>query len=140
MVQGLGITNQRETTIAWDHRTGRPLHDAIVWLDTRTQSTVDAIRASLAPSTAPDASLAQGAKGAMTERTVTEKTGLTLSTYFSAYKMRWLLDNVPSVRECAERGDLRLGTMDSWLIYVTTTVDGRLCDRCLGWIYFWRVL
>ncbi len=102
----LGITNQRETTVLWDRRTGEPLANAIVWQDRRTAARCDALRA-------------QG-KAAMIQR----KTGLVLDAYFSATKLEWLLDHVPGARERAERGELAFGTVDSWLIWNLT--GGRL--------------
>jgi glycerol kinase len=94
-LSGIGITNQRETALAWDRRTGRPLSNAIVWQDTRTDSFLRELKS----------------KGL--EDVVREKTGLPLATYFSAAKMRWLLDNVDSKDVC-------LGTIDSWLIWNLT--------------------
>lgn len=98
----VGITNQRETAVVWDRRTGRPLHHAIVWQDVRT----DAICAELAQSGGQDRFRAQ--------------TGLPLATYFSGPKIRWLLDHVPGVREAAEAGDALFGTIDSFLIWRLT--------------------
>lgn len=95
----VGITNQRETTVAWDRRTGRPYTNAIVWQDTRTAE----ICAQLA---------ADGGQNRFRE-----KTGLPLATYFSGPKIRWILDNVPGVRADAERGNALFGTIDSWLIW-----------------------
>ena len=98
-LSALGITNQRETTLAWDPRTGRPLYNAIVWQDTRTE----ALCASLAQDGSRDRFRAM--------------TGLPLSTYFSGPKMRWLLDALPGLREAGERGEACFGTIDSWLIW-----------------------
>jgi glycerol kinase len=98
---GLGITNQRETTIVWDRRTGRPIHRALVWQDTRTQTAIDRI--------------AEGDP----ER-YAAITGLPLATYFSASKIAWLLDAVPGARAAAEAGDLLFGTPDSWLAWNLT--------------------
>jgi glycerol kinase len=94
----VGITNQRETTVLWDRETGEPLHNALVWQDTR----VDALVAYFT---------AQSGKDAFRDRT-----GLPLASYFSGLKLRWLLDNVPGARAKAERGELRFGTIDSWLV------------------------
>jgi glycerol kinase len=99
---GVGVTNQRETTVLWDRATGAPLHNALVWMDTRTQPLVDRFAAT-------------GAGDRMRAAT-----GLPLATYFSALKLAWLLDNVAGAREKAERGDALFGTMDSWLIWNMT--------------------
>ncbi|TPX30068.1 glycerol kinase [Synchytrium microbalum] len=109
-VKGIGITNQRETTVVWDKRTGKPLHNAIVWLDARTAPTVEALA----------------------EATPNGKTdywqpicGLPLSTYFSGVKLRWLLDHVPLVESAMKNETLMFGTVDSWLIYnLTGGVNG----------------
>jgi glycerol kinase len=98
----IGITNQRETTVIWDRRTGRPIHHAITWQDTRT----DQLCAELA---------AQGGADRFAS-----KTGLRLASYFSAAKIRWLLDHVAGSQARAERGELLFGTMDSWLIWNMT--------------------
>ena len=98
-VAAIGITNQRETTILWDRRTGEPIHNAIVWQCRRTAPFCDGLKA-------------QGLG-----ETIAEKTGLLIDAYFSASKIRWLLDHVPGARERAERGELCVGTVDSWLIW-----------------------
>jgi glycerol kinase len=98
-VAAVGITNQRETAVVWDRATGEPIAPAIVWQDTRTQSICDELAA-------------DGGVDRFRERT-----GLPLATYFSAPKVRWLLDNVDGVRERAEDGALAFGTIDSWLIW-----------------------
>ena len=98
-VAAIGITNQRETTILWDRRTGEPIHNAIVWQCRRTAPFCDGLKA-------------QGLG-----ETIAEKTGLLIDAYFSASKIRWLLDHVPGARERAERGELCFGTVDSWLIW-----------------------
>jgi len=95
----IGITNQRETTVLWDRATGRPVHNALVWQDTRT----DPLVAAFARDGGQDRFRAQ--------------TGLPLASYFSALKLRWLLDNVPDARRRAEAGDLAFGTIDSWLLW-----------------------
>lgn len=100
-VKAIGITNQRETTVVWDKNTGKPLHNAVVWLDTRTRSTV--------------ASLKQG--GAITEQRVRELTGLPISSYFSGVKLRWLIDHVPEVSDAVKNGTAMYGTIDCWLTY-----------------------
>jgi glycerol kinase len=103
----VGITNQRETTLLWDRHTGEPVHPAIVWQDTRT----DRIVRELA-----------GDRGADRFR---ERCGTPLATYFSAPKIRWLLDRDPSLRSRAEQGDVLFGTMDTWLIWQLTGGPGR---------------
>jgi glycerol kinase len=95
----IGITNQRETTLLWDRATGEPVHNAVVWQDTR----VDLLVAEYACDGGQDRFRAQ--------------TGLPLASYFSALKLRWLLDNVPDARRRAEAGDLAFGTIDSWLLW-----------------------
>ena len=95
----VGITNQRETTVLWHRATGEPIHNAIVWQDRRTASRCDVLRKA-------------GKAGV-----IQKKTGLVLDAYFSATKLEWLLDNVPTARIRAERGELCFGTVDSWLIY-----------------------
>jgi len=110
-IAAVGITNQRETTVIWDRSTGRPIHHAIVWQDTRTQPLVDALAAA-----SPDG----------TQR-FAATTGLPLATYFAATKIRWLLDNVDGARERAEAGELAFGTTDCWLLWnLTGGVDGGL--------------
>ena len=98
----IGITNQRETVVAWDRQSGEPLHRALVWQDRRTADACAALR------------------GAGHEDAVRESTGLLLDPYFSATKMRWLLDNVPDVRAAATAGRLALGTVESWLMFKLT--------------------
>ena len=98
----VGVANQRETTVLWDRTTGAPLHNALVWMDTRTQTGVDRLEA-------------RGV-GDM----VRAKTGLPLATYFSALKLAWLLDEIPGARASAERGDALFGTMDCWTIWNLT--------------------
>lgn len=101
-VAAIGITNQRETTIVWDRKTGEPIHNAIVWQDRRTSAFCDQLREQ------GHAPLIQ------------QKTGLVVDAYFSGSKVRWLLDNVPGARARAERGELAFGTVDSWLIWQLT--------------------
>ncbi|WP_422771644.1 glycerol kinase GlpK [Plantactinospora sp. WMMC1484] len=98
----IGITNQRETTVVWDRATGRPVHHAIVWQDTRTGPLLRRLDADHG------------------EQRFRERTGLPLATYFAGPKLRWLLDNVDGLRERAERGEVLFGTMDSWLIWKLT--------------------
>lgn len=101
-IAGIGMTNQRETTLLWDRRTGEPLHRAIVWQDRRTgaycQSLIDAGH----------------------EAFIQSRTGLLIDPYFSATKLRWLLENVPGARERAERGELAFGTVDTFLLWRLT--------------------
>ncbi|NUS94953.1 MAG: glycerol kinase GlpK [Nocardia sp.] len=101
-IAAVGVTNQRETTVVWERDTGRPIHNAIVWQDTRT----DRLCTELA-----------GTQGA--DR-YSDRTGLPLSTYFSGPKVRWILDTVPGARERAEAGELCFGTVDSWLLWKLT--------------------
>jgi len=101
-VAAIGITNQRETTVLWDRATGRPLHRALVWQDRRTAPLCEQLKA-------------QGL-----EPLVRERTGLLLDPYFSATKLRWLLDHVPGARDRAARGELAFGTIDSWLLWQLT--------------------
>jgi glycerol kinase len=98
----VGVTNQRETAVVWDHRTGQPIHNAIVWQDTRT-----------------DAFITELARDGGQDR-FRSRVGLPLATYFSGPKIRWLLDNVPGARDKAESGDLLFGTIDSWVIWNLT--------------------
>jgi len=103
----LGITNQRETTVVWDKRTGRPLHNAIVWQDTRTDRIARA--------------LDQDGRGDV----IRERAGIPPAAYFSAGKVQWILENVDGVREAAERGDAVFGTTDTWLLWnLTGGTDG----------------
>ena len=101
-VAGIGITNQRETTIVWDKETGEPVYNAIVWQCRRTSDYSDSLKS----------------KGL--EDTIRAKTGLVIDAYFSATKLRWILENVEGVRERAERGELLFGTVDTWLIWKLT--------------------
>jgi len=104
---GIGITNQRETAVAWNKRTGAPIYNALVWQDTRVNDAV--------------ARYASEGRG----DGIRAKTGLPLASYFSALKLQWVLDNVPSARIAAERGDVLFGTMDTWLVWnLTGGVDG----------------
>ena len=105
-IAAIGITNQRETTLLWDRATGAPLHHAIVWQDRRTTALCEQLRAS------------------GHEALVSARTGLLLDPYFSATKLRWLLDHLPGARERARRGELAFGTIDSWLVWKLT--GGRL--------------
>jgi glycerol kinase len=101
-IAGIGITNQRETTIVWDRKTGKPIYNAIVWQDRRTASFCDELKA-------------QGMSTA-----VQQKTGLIIDAYFSATKLKWILDNVPGARKKANDGELAFGTVDTWLVWKLT--------------------
>ncbi|MCV2218489.1 glycerol kinase GlpK [Thauera sp. Sel9] len=101
-VRALGITNQRETTVLWNRRTGRPVHHAIVWQDRRSEPICAALRE-------------QGCA-----ELIQQKTGLLIDAYFSGTKLQWLLDKVPGARAAAEHGELAFGTVDSWLIWQLT--------------------
>ena len=106
-IAAVGITNQRETTLVWDRHSGQPVHNAIVWQDTRT----DTICSELAQDGGQDRFRAQ--------------TGLPLATYFSGPKIKWMLENVPGLRERAQNGDLCFGNMDTWLVWnLTGGVEG----------------
>ncbi|MCO4089818.1 MAG: glycerol kinase GlpK [Limnohabitans sp.] len=98
-IHAVGITNQRETTLVWNRKTGEPVYNAIVWQDRRAESTCTTLRE-------------QG----LTD-TVLQKTGLRIDAYFSGTKLKWILDKVPGARAQAERGELAFGTVDSWLIW-----------------------
>jgi glycerol kinase len=102
-IAGVGITNQRETTVVWDRKTGDAVYNAIVWQDRRTAPACDALRA------------------AGHDRLVRNRTGLLLDAYFSGTKIAWILDHVPGVRARAEAGDLLFGTVDTWLIWKLTS-------------------
>ncbi|KAJ1065487.1 hypothetical protein K5549_016283, partial [Capra hircus] len=103
-IKAIGVSNQRETTVVWDKLTGEPLYNAVVWLDLRTQSTVETLSKSIP----------------VNNNFVKTKTGLPLSTYFSAVKLRWLLDNVRKVQKAVEEDRALFGTIDSWLIWSLT--------------------
>ena len=109
-VAAIGITNQRETTVLWDRATGQPIANAIVWQDRRTASFCDELKA------AGHAELIQ------------RKTGLVIDAYFSASKVRWLLDHVPGARRRAELGELAFGTIDSWLVWNLTAGAVQVTD------------
>ena len=102
-IKGIGITNQRETTIVWDRKTGECVYNAIVWQDRRTAAACDKLRA------------------AGHDKQIRNRTGLLLDAYFSGTKIAWILDNVPGVRARAEAGDLLFGTVDTWLIWKLTS-------------------
>uniref|UniRef100_A0A1Y1KD37 Probable glycerol kinase n=1 Tax=Photinus pyralis TaxID=7054 RepID=A0A1Y1KD37_PHOPY len=110
-IVAVGITNQRETTVVWDSRTGKPLYNALVWLDMRTSVTVDKILSN----------------GKRNKNFLKSLCGLPVSTYFSAVKLRWLIDNVPKVRDAISDGRCLFGTIDTWLIWnLTGGVNGGL--------------
>ena len=101
-IRAIGITNQRETTVLWNRKTGKPVYNAIVWQDRRAEPTCVQLRK-------------QGL-----EQLILENTGLRIDAYFSGTKLKWLLDNVPTARELANKGELAFGTIDSWLIWQLT--------------------
>src|SRR5438477_10340825 len=109
-IAAIGITNQRETTIVWDRETGEPLHHAIVWQDRRTAEFCERLKT-------------DGAGPA-----VQEKTGLLIDAYFSASKIRWILDNVAGARARAAAGKLAFGTVDSWLVWQLTNRRQHVTD------------
>ncbi len=109
-IAAIGITNQRETTVVWNRRTGEPLYNAIVWQDRRAEPTCADLRA-------------RGLGEA-----VLESTGLRIDAYFSATKLHWILQNVRGARELAERGELAFGTVDSWLIWQLTGGNAHVTD------------
>ena len=113
-IRALGLTNQRETTLVWNRKTGRPIHHAIVWQDRRAEATCAQLRS-------------QGK-----EALIQSKTGLLVDAYFSGTKLKWLLDNVPGARAQAERGELAFGTIDSWLLWQLTAgaVHATDVERC----------
>ena len=101
-IAAIGITNQRETTVVWDRSTGQPVHNAIVWQDTRTDEII----------------IELGKDGGQDR--FREKVGLPLATYFSGPKIKWILDNLPCVREKAQAGEVLFGNIDTWLIWILT--------------------
>jgi glycerol kinase len=109
-INAIGITNQRETTVLWDRRTGEPVHPAIVWQDRRTAGYCDELKA-------------QGL-----EETVRGKTGLVIDAYFSGTKVKWMLDNVPGLRLRAMKGEIAFGTIDSWLVWHLTGGQAHVTD------------
>ena len=109
-IAAIGITNQRETTIVWDAETGEPVYNAIVWQDRRTSKYCDKLKKS--------------GKGEM----IRNKTGLIIDAYFSATKVRWILENVPGARRKAEEGRLKFGTVDTWLIWKLTRGEAHVTD------------
>ena len=109
-IAGIGITNQRETTLIWDRKTGKPVYNAIVWQDRRTSDYCDQLK-----------------KEGLIEK-FQDKTGLILDSYFSGTKIKWILDNVDGVRERAENGELAFGTMDTWLVWNFTRGKHHITD------------
>ncbi|MEM8926960.1 MAG: glycerol kinase GlpK [Bacteroidota bacterium] len=109
-IAAIGITNQRETAVVWDKKTSEPIYNAIVWQDKRTSAFCDELK-----------------KDGKTEM-IREKTGLVIDSYFSATKVRWILDNVDGARERAEAGELAFGTIDSWLIWKMTQGELHITD------------
>jgi len=101
-IEGIGITNQRETTVVWNRKTGKPVHNAIVWQDRRTSAYCDQLRSD------------------GHSKMILKKTGLIIDAYFSATKVKWILDNVKGARKQAEAGQLAFGTIDSWLVWNLT--------------------
>ena len=102
-IASIGITNQRETTVIWDKHTGKPIHKAIVWQSKQTAPIAEAL-----------------VKAGLTDE-IHQKTGLVIDSYFSATKIKWLLDHVPGARKKAEKGDLLFGTIDTWLLWNLTS-------------------
>jgi len=109
-VAAIGITNQRETTIVWDRETGKPIYNAIVWQDRRTAAFCDQLKAS------------------GHEPMIQQRTGLLIDSYFSASKIRWILDNVTDARRLADAGRLAFGTVDSWLLWKLTSGSMHITD------------
>ena len=110
-IAGIGITNQRETTIVWDRETGKPVYNAIVWQDRRTSDYCDELKA----------------KGLLGE--IQDKTGLIIDSYFSGTKIKWILDHVDGAREKAVRGELAFGNVDSWLVWKLTQGEKHVTDE-----------
>ena len=109
-IASIGITNQRETTVVWDKKTGEPVYNAIVWQDRRT------------------AEFCKDLKKQGVEPMVVEKTGLLLDPYFSGSKIRWILENIPGVKLRANAGELLFGTIDTWLIWKLTNGEKHITD------------
>ncbi|MGE6219004.1 glycerol kinase GlpK [Nubsella zeaxanthinifaciens] len=109
-IDAIGITNQRETTVVWDRNTGKPIHNAIVWQDRRTSSYCNEIK-----------------KQGLAKK-IQDKTGLIIDSYFSATKVKWMLENVDGAREKADKGELAFGTIDSWLIWNLTAGKVHVTD------------
>ena len=110
-IAGIGITNQRETTIVWDAESGEPVYNAIVWQDRRTSDFCDKLK-----------------KQEGLIDTIRSKTGLIIDAYFSATKVNWILENIPGARQKAEEGKLRFGTVDTWLVWMLTRGEVHVTD------------
>lgn len=108
-ILSIGITNQRETTVMWDTRTGKPIYNAIVWQDRRTAPITDYLKANYL-------------------RLIKDRTGLVPDPYFSASKIKWILDNIPNAREKAEKGEIKFGTIDTYLIWKLTNGKAHVTD------------
>jgi len=109
-IKAIGITNQRETTVVWDKNTGEPVYNAIVWQDKRTADICETMK-----------------KNGLTEH-VRKTTGLVIDSYFSGTKVKWILDNVGGARQKADKGDLLMGTIDSWLVWNMTNEKNHVTD------------
>ncbi|MCB9205163.1 MAG: glycerol kinase, partial [Flavobacteriales bacterium] len=109
-IAAIGITNQRETTVVWDRKTGKPIYNAIVWQDRRTASICDKLKAD------------------GYEKDIRSRTGLVVDAYFSGTKVKWILDNVKGARKQAEKGELAFGTVDTWLIWNLTKGQTHVTD------------
>jgi glycerol kinase len=109
-IAGIGITNQRETTVVWDKKTGLPVYNAIVWQDRRTSAYCDQL------------------KSAGLAATIQQKTGLIIDAYFSATKLKWILENITGAKERAAKGELAFGTIDSWLTWKLTNGEVHVTD------------
>jgi glycerol kinase len=109
-IAAIGITNQRETTVIWNRKTGQPVYNAIVWQDKRT------------------ASICEELKEKNLEGYVRDTTGLVIDSYFSGTKIKWILDSVEGARQQAERGELAFGTIDTWLIWKLTNGKSHVTD------------
>ncbi len=109
-IAAIGITNQRETTVVWERKTGKPIYNAIVWQDKRTSDQCDNLKA------------------AGYSKLIQEKTGLIIDSYFSATKLQWILDHVPNARQKAENGELAFGTIDTWLVWKLTAGAVHITD------------
>lgn len=132
-IAALGITNQRETTVVWDRETGVPIHNAIVWQDTRTEEICARLAAEVDGAGGRASNRGRGNEGGGNEGggrdRFKSRCGLPLSTYFAGPKIVWILDNVPRARERAERGELCAGTVDSWLMWNLTGGAAGDADR-----------
>jgi glycerol kinase len=114
-VAGIGITNQRETTVVWDRKTSQPIYNAIVWQDRRTAAYCDELKV-------------ETRHALSLPSVIQQKTGLIIDAYFSATKLKWILDNVEGARAKAENGELAFGTIDSWLTWKLTNGEVHVTD------------